>query len=107
MKILVDEMPACKDNCWFSDTRWVDDHWEPYCILGPDGVTDCDLENGECSKLHSFQVVQPEPQVVWTNYIPEACRSCSNHPANGGSGNCNCTLGSPSVTCSSIDCQGR
>ncbi len=40
------------------------------------------------------------PQVVWTNYIPEACRSCSNHPANGGSGNCNCTLGSPSVTCS-------
>ena len=51
MKILVDEMPACKDNCWFSDTRWVDDHWEPYCILGPDEVTDCDLENGECSKL--------------------------------------------------------
>lgn len=38
------------------------------------------------------------PQVVWTNYIPEACRSCSNHPANGGSGNCNCTLGSPKVT---------
>lgn len=56
MKILVDEMPACKDNCWFSDTSWVDDHWEPYCILGPDGVTDCDLENGECSKLHSFQL---------------------------------------------------
>ena len=47
------------------------------------------------------------PQVVWTNYIPEACRSCSNHPANGGSGICNCTLGSPSVTCSSIDCPGR
>lgn len=56
MKILVDEMPACKDDCWFSDTSWVVDHWEPYCILGPDGVTDCDLENGECSKLHSFQL---------------------------------------------------
>ena len=54
MKILVDEMPACKDDCLFSDTRWVDDHWEPYCFLGPDGVTDCDLENGECSKLCSF-----------------------------------------------------
>ena len=28
-------------------------------------------------------------------YIPEPCKSCSNHPSNGGSGICNCTLGSP------------
>ena len=54
MKILVDEMPACKDDCWFSDTSWVDGNLEPYCILRPDGVTDCDLENGECSKLQCF-----------------------------------------------------
>ena len=93
MKILVDEMPACKDDCLFSDKSWVDGKWKPYCILGADGVTDCDLENGECSKLHSFQVVQPAPQVVRTNYIPEACKSCSNHPSNGGSGICNCILG--------------
>lgn len=38
------------------------------------------------------------PQVVWTNYIPEACRSCTNHPSNGRSGICHCTLGSPKVT---------
>ena len=25
--------------------------------------------------------------------IPNACRGCSNHPSNGGSGVCNCTLG--------------
>ena len=31
--------------------------------------------------------------------IPEACRSCSNHPSNGGSGICLCTLGSPKITC--------
>ena len=31
--------------------------------------------------------------------IPEACRYCSNHPSNGGSGICNCTLGTPEVTC--------
>lgn len=55
MKILVDEMPVCKDDCWFSDKSWVDGKWKPYCTLGADGVTDCDLENGECSKLHSFQ----------------------------------------------------
>lgn len=26
-------------------------------------------------------------------YIPEACRNCSNHPSNGGSGICHCILG--------------
>ena len=31
--------------------------------------------------------------------VPEACRHCKNHPSNGGSGNCNCILGSPKVTC--------
>jgi hypothetical protein len=31
--------------------------------------------------------------------IPEACRNCSNHPSNGGSGICFCTLGTPPITC--------
>ena len=51
MKILVDEMPACKDNCIFGDTCWEDGKWKNYCQLGFGGVTDCDLENGEYSKL--------------------------------------------------------
>ena len=34
--------------------------------------------------------------------IPNYCKNCSNHPSNGGSGNCNCTLGSMGqVTCQS------
>ncbi len=28
------------------------------------------------------------------NSIPSACRNCSNHPFNGGSGICHCILGS-------------
>lgn len=32
------------------------------------------------------------------SYIPEACKHCSNHPNNGGSGICHCTLGSFTVT---------
>lgn len=55
----------------------------------------------------TYEYKPTAPQVVWTNYIPEACRSCSNHPANGGSGFCNCTLGSPGVTCNSTDCSWR
>ena len=27
------------------------------------------------------------------NYIPESCKSCPNHPSNGGSGICHCILG--------------
>lgn len=27
------------------------------------------------------------------SYIPKTCRSCPNHPSNGGSGNCQCILG--------------
>lgn len=29
----------------------------------------------------------------YSPYIPEACRNCSNHPSNGGSGICQCILG--------------
>ena len=36
---------------------------------------------------------------VYTDGIPDACKGCSNHPSNGGSGNCNCTLGTPPITC--------
>lgn len=33
-------------------------------------------------------------------YVPDPCKARSNHPSNGGSGNCNCTLGSMGqVTC--------
>ena len=38
---------------------------------------------------------------IWS--IPKACRSCSNHPTNGGSGICACTLpyqsGDYGITC--------
>lgn len=30
--------------------------------------------------------------------IPEACKNCPNHPSNGGSGICHCTLGTQPVT---------
>ena len=29
--------------------------------------------------------------------IPDACRGCMNHPSNGGSGICNCTLGMQTI----------
>lgn len=29
--------------------------------------------------------------------IPVPCRVCQNHPSNGGSGICHCTLGLPTI----------
>lgn len=37
MKILVDEMPACKDTCMFTDTAWENGKWKNFCTLGADG----------------------------------------------------------------------
>lgn len=34
-----------------------------------------------------------------TKLINNSCKDCPNHPSNGGSGICNCTLGIPIVTC--------
>ena len=34
-------------------------------------------------------------------HIPNSCKSCPNHPSNGGSGICNCILGQIPVTCTS------
>lgn len=44
------------------------------------------------------EVNVPFQSPVDINSIPEACKSCSNHPSNGGSGNCNCILGGLNVT---------
>ena len=37
--------------------------------------------------------------IVPDQHIPNSCKNCPNHPSNGGSGFCNCTLGQIPVTC--------
>lgn len=39
-----------------------------------------------------FKYKEPEFYTTCDN-IPEACKNCSNHPSNGGSGICHCILG--------------
>lgn len=48
-----------------------------------------------------FEVSEAEPAILRqstytytaSNFINDVCRSCSNHPENGGSGVCHCILG--------------
>ena len=35
--------------------------------------------------------------MLYMNGFPESCKSCNNHPINGGSGICHCTLGTPII----------
>ena len=56
----------------------------------------------------AYQYKPTAPGIYWpNNYIPEACRSCMNHPSNGGTGICHCTLGHPTVTCNTTDCSWK
>ena len=48
-----------------------------------------------CEDIKGYSYVAMEKALM---EIPSACKSCSNHPSNGGSGICHCTLGAPVIT---------
>lgn len=61
----------------------------------------CDRRNMLCTQQFS-NIKQPVfnqlPKTELNNeYIPEACRTCSSHPSNGGSGLCCCSLAYPEL----------
>lgn len=49
-------------------------------------------EIGE-EKQKEFEAYNMAIKDLQENSIPPACRNCSNHPKNGGSGICHCILG--------------
>lgn len=57
----------------------------------------CPMCGWEESKMG--EVIRIPYQQSQNLFIPPACRNCSNHPSNGGSGICNCTLGGNAVYC--------
>lgn len=69
-----------------------------YCKnLLPNGV--CRKTGKLCEDALPSNVPEPElPNWLSPENIPSACRGCSNHPSNGGTGICFCTLGSMEFT---------
>ena len=64
----------------------------------------------ECHKIvtKSKSRIAESPVITLTSNstgsnVPDVCKNCSNHPNNGGSGNCNCAL--PSL--GQITCEGE
>ena len=62
-----------------------------------------DYVKGEMLENFSNSNKSPDYPIVWSDTIwkdkniPMACRTCSNHPINGGSGICWCVLGVPEI----------
>ena len=48
---------------------------------------------------NKLDFIMYQDKINQINTIPDPCKNCSNHPSNGGSGICNCTLGLPKITC--------
>jgi len=56
------------------------------------------MSEEEIRKIVDDQIVQTFSR-IYDNTIPPACRGCSNHPNNGGSGICHCINGSMTISC--------
>ena len=54
-----------------------------------DGEENCK----KCAEEHSLLANWLRELQDYKKHIPDACKHCSNHPLNGGSGICHCTLG--------------
>lgn len=73
---------------------WMDDAETGTYIL----CFDCTKKLNKWVNEDDFVKHAPQPDLE-TLDIPDVCKSCRNHPSNGGSGICNCTLGTPQVKC--------
>lgn len=46
-----------------------------------------------------YRYLMSNIEIPYAQPIPRPCKTCANHPSNGGSGICFCTLGMVKVTC--------
>ena len=53
---------------------------------------DCDWSEDEREDVIRIPYTPMKRSWATDNPVPECCRNCSNHPLNGGSGICMCTL---------------
>ena len=60
------------------------------------------IEQTEPQTMYYPQIDGITPSVIFANpetlNIPDACKTCRQHPSNGGSGICHCTLATPKIT---------
>jgi len=57
----------------------------------------CGWEHTETEETIRIPYVCEDRNMI--GYVPPACKNCSNHPSNGGTGICHCILGTTQITC--------
>lgn len=68
----------------------------PDCTLQVTTCEGCPRAQGKFTRNinnDDYNTVKP----YWSYTLSPACATCSNNPANGGNGICNCTLGVPEI----------
>lgn len=66
----------------------------PDCTHTEDTCENCSRYQGSYkTNLDEYNPWCPYQVTTTFTNIPSACQNCPNHPSNGGSGNCTCTLG--------------
>ena len=54
-----------------------------------------DMELDSIGEIDIPKITYSDP--IKSFYVPDACKSCLNHPSNGGTGMCHCVLGTQTV----------
>lgn len=83
------------EDLYIRDRKWICSDCDKK--LHPEDYDDEEDVSNPLTGYYQPKFILEEDKVIDTTFIPETCRSCSNHPSNGGSGICNCTLGQYSI----------
>lgn len=87
--MLASNPPIPKKECWSCGWSWTG---KPEKVMRvPFG--------GNNSNLNDYIINTPYTLNNTLNTEQSPCDSCSNNIKNGGSGHCNCILGTPKITC--------
>lgn len=84
--------PVPKKYCPYCGWDWTGEPEE--IVRVPFGEGSYDISTSNATMVRRYTPVQPSD----SRYGASLCRTCSNNPANGGSGICSCILGQPKFT---------
>ena len=97
---LVNEMiatypPIPRKACWNCGWSWEGKTEEIIRVPFGGNKLELDVSLDDLTLLNNYNL----EDVTINSFEQPACKHCSNNPANGGSGICQCTLGGQQVYC--------
>ena len=89
--------PIPRKECWNCGWSWEGEREE--VVRVPFGGNANTITTVETKTLNDYLNADYYNKSATGAFGQSACINCPNNPKNGGSGNCNCILGQPQITC--------